>query len=307
MNMSFQSDSKAKPHSACRVHGFTLIELLVVIAIIAILAALLLPVLSRAKIQAQKTFCMNNLRQIQLAWILYCNANDDKIVPVSNHGSTDVTDSQIQPGAAESQIFPGSVDTLGNFARLSLLYSYHRSDVLWKCPADTRKPAGGTGTPTIRSYSVNGWMNPTPSTASQTYLHPQGTYRVFKKQSDILDASDIYIVLEESPGTINDDWFVECPDTPNEWTDMPASYHNKSSMLLFADGHAENRFWTDRSVVQQLGNFVPNDPKSDDLPWLLASRLFIVKIFRRTFALMPESLHNLSALGLRASTASVLA
>jgi prepilin-type N-terminal cleavage/methylation domain-containing protein/prepilin-type processing-associated H-X9-DG protein len=279
--MKSRSDSKVRPDSARPAHGFTLIELLVVIAIIAILAALLLPVLAKAKVQAQKTFCMNNLRQIQLAWVLYCNANEDTIVPVSNHGSTDVTDSQIQPGAAESQIFPGNVNTLGNFAKLSLLYPYHHSDVLWKCPADPRKILVNgvpSANPTIRSYSVNGWMNPTPSTASQTYLHPQDTYRVFRKQSDIRSPSEIYIALEESPGTINDSWFVECPDTPTEWTDMPASYHNRSSMLLFADGHAENRLWTDYEVVSQAGNFVtanpvPQPPYNDlnnDLTWVLS-------------------------------------
>jgi len=273
--MSSRRDPKAKPDSTHRAPGFTLIELLVVIAIIGILAAMLLPVLAKAKVQAQKTFCMSNLRQIQLAWVLYGNANDDKIAPVSNTTGTSITDPAIQPGASESQIFPGNVNTPGNFARLNLLYPYHKSDVLWKCPADPRNTGfqnGGvinTGPPTIRSYSVNGWMNPTPSTAGQSYLHPQGTYRVFKKQSDILNAAGIYIVLEESPGTINDDWFVECPDTPAEWTDMPASYHNKTSMLLFADGHAENRFWTDRQVITQAGNFVPNDPKSDDLSWVL--------------------------------------
>jgi len=248
-------------------NGFTLIELLVVIAIIAILAALLLPVLSRAKIQAQKTFCMNNLRQIQLAWVLYCNANDDQIAPVSNYGDTGPNDANIQPGHAEYQMYPGNVNSPFDYSTNSALYNYHRSRVLWQCPAD---PLKNSISQPARSYSVNGWMNPTPSTAGQSYLHPQGTYRVFKKQSDILSSSGIYIVLEESPGTINDDWFVECPDTPAEWTDMPASYHNKTSMLLFADGHAENRFWTDRAVVTQEGNFVPNDPKSDDLPWLLS-------------------------------------
>ncbi len=284
--MSSRSDSKAKVNSAHPAHGFTLIELLVVIAIIAILAAMLLPVLAKAKIQAQKTYCMNNLRQIQLAWLMYCNNNDDKICPVSNTTGASITDSAIQPGASEAQMFPGNVSknnyTLGNFARLSLLYPYHRSDLLWKCPADTRLDP--IGKPTIRTYSVNGWMNPTASTLSSgggsgTYLSPQATYRVFKKQSDIRSPSEIYILLEESAGTINDSWFVECPDKPTQWTDMPASsYHNKSCMLLFADGHAENRIWHDYEVVSQAGNFttanpVPQPPYNDlnnDLTWLLS-------------------------------------
>jgi prepilin-type N-terminal cleavage/methylation domain-containing protein len=276
--MSSRSDPKTKANFRHPARGFTLIELLVVIAIIAILAAMLLPVLAKAKVQAQKTFCMNNLRQIQLAWVLYCNANDDQIVPVSNHQSIDPTDPSIQPGKNESQIFPGDANTTGNFARLSLLYPYHKSDVLWKCPADTKRTLNGTGVPTIRSYSVNGWMNPTYSTASQPYLHPQDTYRVFKKQSDIRSPSEIYILLEESPGTINDDWFVECPDAPTVWTDMPASYHNKTSMLLFSDGHSENRFWTDKAVVGQFGinslaNPAPQPPYTDlnnDLTWVLS-------------------------------------
>jgi prepilin-type processing-associated H-X9-DG protein len=103
------------------------------------------------------------------------------------------------------------------------------------------------------------------------YLHPSAIYHVFKKQTDILRTADIYILLEESPGTINDDWFVENPDTPTQWTDMPAAYHNKSSMLLFADGHAQNRKWTDSQVVNQAGIGAPKDPKSDDLTWLLSA------------------------------------
>jgi prepilin-type N-terminal cleavage/methylation domain-containing protein/prepilin-type processing-associated H-X9-DG protein len=251
--------------------AFTLIELLVVIAIIAILAALILPALTKAKIKAQKTYCMNNLKQIQLGWMMYSGENDEKLVPVSNYQANFPTDPLIQPGAAEAQLFPGSMAVLTStnvlFARLGLLYPLLKSDTVFKCPADQKKTSAGN--PTTRSYSANGWMNPTTSTMNSGYLHPISTYIVFKKQSDIRKPSDLYILLEESPGTINDDWFVENPDSPSQWTDMPASYHNKSSMLLFADGHAENRKWTDKQVVSQAGNFATADPNSGDLGWML--------------------------------------
>jgi prepilin-type N-terminal cleavage/methylation domain-containing protein/prepilin-type processing-associated H-X9-DG protein len=253
--------------------GFTLIELLVVIAIIAILAAMLLPALAKAKVSAQKTFCMNNLKQIQLGWIMYASENDDKIVPVSNYIPNFPTDPLIQPGAAEAQLFPGNVDLITStnilFTRLGLLYPTLRSDNVFKCPADPKKTMSNVDR-TTRSYSVNGWMNPTASTLSGPYLHTSAIYQPYKRHNQIKRPTDTYIMLEESPGTINDDWFVENRDTPTQWTDMPAAYHNKTSMLLFADGHAQNRKWSDYQVLKQAGINSPADPKSDDLPWLLS-------------------------------------
>src|SRR5215472_15950934 len=129
-----------RSNSPKQKRGFTLIELLVVIAIIAILAAMLLPALAKAKIKAQKTYCMNNLKQIQLAWVMYSGESADQIAPVSNYTASFPTDPKIQPGAAEAQIYPGQVNLATGtnilFGRLGLLYPFLKSDVIFKCPAD---------------------------------------------------------------------------------------------------------------------------------------------------------------------------
>ncbi len=134
--------------------------------------------------------------------------------------------------------------------------------------------AAGVLTPTTRSMSMNAWMNPLDGNEG----FGGGVTRLYKKQTDILSAVNTWVVLDESPGSINDAWFVCDPyGNPNVWVDVPASYHNGACGIGFADGHSQIKKWTDKAVLTYgkpngpTGNNVaPQQTPPTDLNWLQA-------------------------------------
>ena len=150
--------------------------------------------------------------------------------------------------------------------QMGLLYPYVNSLGVYKCPADRKSEGGalgGGGAPTVRSMSLNCWMNPISIWNNNTHV------RIYRKQADITAPvpSMAWIFIDENPWTINDGYFV-CDPTQNLWVDMPASYHGGACGLSFADGHGEIKKWRDQNVLNARAGSVAPQAGCQDLIWL---------------------------------------
>jgi prepilin-type N-terminal cleavage/methylation domain-containing protein len=247
--------------------AFTLIELLVVIAIIAILAALLLPALNRAKTRSMTTVCINNLKQLQICWHSYAMDNADVLVP--NNSVTGITTNgnggALATGSSWCLADPTDINV-----QAGMLFEYNRSLGIYHCPADRSTltdPVGLTGTLRARSYnmseSVNGYPEYDPFFV--------GAYiPYFKKLTTIHDPSPVtcLVFIDENEYTLLDSQFGMPTDFYNgttTWWDMPASRHTQGACLSFADGHAERWSWV---VPKVYKSWIQNVPAEEMPDWL---------------------------------------
>lgn len=251
--------------------GFTLIELLVVIAIIAILAGMLLPALARAKAKAQGVICMNNLKQMQLSWLLYADENNEKIPP--NEHPREGT--WVRGWLDNARSVADNTNLI--FLTNSHLWQYHKTLTIWKCPSDRSiSTHGGKTYPRVRSISMNRWLN---SRSQNQILEP---LKVYQRTTEMVDPgpSTIWVLMDEREDRINNGFFsvdmagfLEKKPGMLKLIDLPASYHGRAGNLSFADGHVEPKRWTDPRttpplVRQQNLEIMEGSPNNADVAWL---------------------------------------
>lgn len=225
--------------------AFTLIELLVVIAIIAILAAMILPALSTAKAKAQKVACMNNMKQLQTAWIMYngdssgripsCEPFDPVTLAINQNAWVRGVAAILSPPGAFGQVNAGVLDcTNRNALILGTLFPHISTTEVYRCPTDLREV---NGVPYVRSYSMNNWMKGEPFADAANNLDT--THRLFKTESSIITPSQMYVFIDEDASSINDGMFVVYMNPALGLQDQPARRHKTGYPMTFADGHAE--------------------------------------------------------------------
>jgi prepilin-type N-terminal cleavage/methylation domain-containing protein len=227
--------------------GFTLVELLVVIALIAILAALLLPALSAAKARARMADCLNNQRQLGLAWTLYASDNADRLA--LNLGSVTNGIHRSPPGCWVT----GSASWDADPATITrgTIFPYAQAVKIYHCPADPSCVVGSS-TPRLRSVSLSIYMGGEDS-ETNFLVYP------VMKFGGVRHPTRTLTFLDEDENGINDGIFLYASQV-DEWLDTPARRHQNGLVLVFADNHSEYWKWQGPAPVSWFNGGYVTDP-----------------------------------------------
>ena len=285
-----------------RRRGFSLVELLVVIAIVALIASLILPALARAKARAQGSFCLNNTRQLAVAWMIYADEHNGQLaynVARSAHGSSLAVPAITSPPVADN---PAVADNWVNnilswglnpdntnaaaMVETGIGPFTSKSAALYRCPSDNvlseaQRNAGWQSR--VRSYSMNGMVGDTGNSSAPSVNMNNSNYIQFCRVFTVPHPSDIFVFLDEHPDSIDDGYFlVHELESPAQWADLPASYHDGGANFSFADGHAEYRRWRNASTRQPAAAYavrplpLPIKDGLQDFDWVL-SRMSVAR------------------------------
>jgi len=259
--------------------GFTLVELLVVIAITGILAAIVLPALSKSRERARAIFCLSNTRQLELAWLLY--ADDHANFLPYNYGMKGTSFRTNLNWVNNVMDWNLSSDNtnLATLTQAALGPFVSASTAVYRCPSDqVLSPAqiAAEWTGRIRSYSMNALVGNAGEFSASGVNINDPDYKQFFKITQIPQPTEIFVFLDEHPDSIDDGYFVNHEGSAvssasyygpggnggsgTEWTDLPASYHNNATALSFSDGHSSLHRWLNSSTVP------PSEPWESHLP-----------------------------------------